>query len=205
MPDYPTVTKEEMAAARIAAFENARELVLEAELLLSSSHTARALFLAQIAGEEIGKAFLLAGFAMQSIAAVINWKRFWKSFRSHAHKMEAVMLTESALSPALDETERASELHTLKERARQLETMKLASLYVDFFSDLSVSAPRKVIQETTARNAVEWAKGRIALFEMFQNDFYDKKPPEAWTKEELLALRSRFSEIDVDKPLEGGT
>lgn len=192
MPNIQTLTVSELAEGRDAAFNNARELVAEAELLLKSGRHARALFLAQIAGEEVGKGLLLAGYTFSLLRGSLDWKRFWKSFRSHAHKLEAVMMTESLLVPTLRDDERQSELDTLKERASHLEQGKMAALYVDYLSG-HFCLPQSVISSEMASHSLEWAKGRLAMIREIEK-VYAHKPPENWSQKEIQELEAHIKE-----------
>lgn len=160
----------------------------EADLLLNAGHHARALFLAQIAGEEIGKACLLAGYAFLLLRGQADWKRFWKSFRSHSHKLQSVMLTEAMLCPTLSKTERQEELASLKERAKDLEFGKMWSLYVDHIEG-AFRQPQSLIPAEMARNAVTWARGRLAMAAQIR-EIYASKAPEDWTPEQISQIEA---------------
>ncbi len=67
MQEHPELTLADLVAGRKNALENARALVREAKALLGQACFSRALFLAQIAGEEVGKYLLLSSSTYQFI------------------------------------------------------------------------------------------------------------------------------------------
>ena len=124
-------TAGQLATGRGAAFTNAEQLVKDAELLLAAGHHVHALLFAQIAIEEVEKVCLLAGYALLLAQGQVDSKRFWKSFRMHAHNLESLRLIDGRISPTLTEAERQAELAAMKERARDLELGKPWSVYVE--------------------------------------------------------------------------
>ncbi|MBS4011378.1 MAG: AbiV family abortive infection protein [Roseovarius sp.] len=77
----------ELVLGMVACRENARELLEEADILISASRHARAYALLYTACEELGK------FSVLELAAARilqdnppNWKRLWQRFRSHDSK-----------------------------------------------------------------------------------------------------------------------
>ena len=63
---------EELETGRQKAFANAADLVSYAEVLIEDERSARALFLAQIAGEEIGNYIILLNVAVESPDKVVD-------------------------------------------------------------------------------------------------------------------------------------
>jgi AbiV family abortive infection protein len=72
----------------IKSFENAKELIGEAQLLYDNSKYARALFIAQIAGEELGKHIICTGAIVNFMVGKFDIKRFTKRFYSHKEKTQ---------------------------------------------------------------------------------------------------------------------
>lgn len=191
MQERPELTLADFVAGRKKALENARALVREAKALLGQACCSRALFLAQIAGEEVGKYLLLSSSTYRFITGELRWKSFWKSFRSHGHKLESVMLAEILLTPGTDAEEKSRELAEMKNMAHDLEYAKQLSLYVDYI-DGAFRLPASLINEKMARDAVAWAEGRIAMTRRIE-EVYTYKAPEDWTEKDIAALKAAMS------------
>lgn len=71
-----------------AAAENARDLVSDAELLLTNGRFARSLALSLLAIEECAKVHTIAQFALAK--TVDEAAPFWEAFRDHRRKNVAV-------------------------------------------------------------------------------------------------------------------
>lgn len=193
MSKYPILTVDELAIGRENALSNARELVQEAKVLLDHTFFARAIFLSSIAGEEIGKYLLLSGSIYMLIAGKLHWKSFWKSFRSHAHKLKSIMITEILLSPPTGADEKRKDMAEMKQVARALERGKQLSLYVDHVEG-AFRIPSENFTEEMAQDAIRWAEGRIAMTCRIE-EVYAYKAPEAWTKDDVNKIKSAIEEI----------
>ncbi|PJJ08723.1 AbiV family abortive infection protein [Flavobacterium sp. 1] len=83
------LVKEQYFQAIEKAFNNAEELIEEAEILAKHNKNARAYTLFQFSIEEIGKAFLIFQFVLNgNIEDIEETKKFFKDFRSHTVKTE---------------------------------------------------------------------------------------------------------------------
>jgi AbiV family abortive infection protein len=187
-----TLTLDQAKSARRKALQNARELVEEAELLLDHKRWARALFLCQIAGEEIGKYILLNSVVVCMIAGdVINWTRLWKRLTSHQEKLELVTFVEDMFleRPLPDQSEKYKE--ELEAEVRVLEQGKQKSLYCDFTGEMP-HLPSEVIGEDMARNALKWAKGRIQMFSQMEEEWEKAGILEKISKADIVRFRDKF-------------
>jgi AbiV family abortive infection protein len=153
------LTLEDLEIGRQKALANATGLVSDAEVLIANECWARALFLAQIASEEIGKYIIIINAAVESLEKAVDWKSFWQSYRQHSTKLTMVMFTEIMFSPQENGQE---ELKTFREAAKYLEAGKMLSLYSDFIDGRFV-LPTDCINPEMAKDAVKWAKGRLAM------------------------------------------
>jgi AbiV family abortive infection protein len=90
------LTLDQIEDACEAAFENARALLEEADLLRAQQRCARAYYLAHIACEEIGKLPILTALAVSVwINAPIDWTRIDRALRSHETKIKQVLFMDS--------------------------------------------------------------------------------------------------------------
>lgn len=126
--------------------QNADDLLCEAELLLGQDHQARALFLATIAAEEIGKIQLC--FAVMSGQEVVpdSWKREWTNHREKLSSM-------NALEAAFLRDDVVADLQSwlARDEVSPWAQAKMAALYVDLEANGRVLRPR----ETTSSDAAE--------------------------------------------------
>ncbi len=124
----------ELVFGMVACRENARELLEEADILISASRHARAYALLYTACEELGK------FSVLELAAVRilqdnppNWKRLWRRFRSHDSKATQleIQMMRLSVSPS-DEDDFPKLAETLFENGL---ITRNSSLYVDLGPD----------------------------------------------------------------------
>lgn len=159
----PPLTKEELGSLSLKSYENAVELVSEAELLFAHSHFARTLFLSQIAGEELGKCFIALTAIPFVILGKIDWPHFWWRFRNHNEKLTSVHFFEDlALQPDLPD------FSAIQSQVSMLDKGKLASLYSDVMSEQEgvflAFKPNDLFAEEIARNCFVWAQNRVKLY-----------------------------------------
>ena len=140
-------------------FKNAKDLYKEARLLLFFRKNARALFLSQIGGEELGKYLLCTSAYTQYRSDNFNISAFNKMFYTHKEKTILVNFIEDILLniDPKNRIERISETD-------DLEKMKLFSLYADVYENQYLISPNDLVQRSMARNAVKWLGNRIKLF-----------------------------------------
>jgi AbiV family abortive infection protein len=133
---------------------NSEDLLDEAKLLLAHQRWARALALAVLAQEEVGKALLV----IANVTGVEDLSQLKAD--QHVHKLTAIELTDVAVFGDLAEfAARAKSLD-----ARTLHQLKLSALYVDA-RDGVMSSPRSITRERAegavgdAERMVVWAGG----------------------------------------------
>jgi len=96
---------DDLIGLRVGCIENARSLIIEAQLLLENEHPERAYYLACIAMEELGKGLFLGG--MQVLIATDEpleddpWVFLWSSWTDHPSKLRPTSGFSQAI-PAVD-------------------------------------------------------------------------------------------------------
>ncbi len=70
------ISLEQLIGGRRQAFQNACDLIRDAEILYEHQRWARCVFLSSIAIEELGKYLIMIGAIGQVLKNQINWKRF---------------------------------------------------------------------------------------------------------------------------------
>jgi len=141
------------------AFKNAKELYKESKILFFLRKYARALFLSQIGGEELGKHILCSSAYTQYRTSNFNITEFNKIFYAHKEKTLLINFIEDVF---LD-TSPKSKVERIKE-VDDLEKIKYFGLYVDVYENQYVISPNDLVQRSMAKNAVVWLGNRIKLF-----------------------------------------
>lgn len=155
------------------AMENAQELYYESKLLFRKKKYSRAIFLAQIGGEEIGKYLLCLTDYSKFRAKRFNIKTFLGKFYNHKEKTKLVNLIEDIF---LDQDIRTP--NELAIEANILENAKFMGLYSDIIENY-IFKPSDICREDIAENAINWLGNRIRLFKnifkesLFQNSQND--------------------------------
>ena len=149
---------EELRNAGIKAFENASELVEEAQVLHKHGHLSRALFLCCISGEELGKSFISLSAVANRITGAFDEKRYKERFRAHREKTGVLMFLEDVFVFELP-----PELPKVKRDAEAVEKSKLSALYCDFYGT-EAQKPSEVIPEHLVNTTLEVAKQRLKYF-----------------------------------------
>lgn len=188
------LTLEELEIGRQKALANATELISDAEVLIANGRWARALFLAQIAGEEIGKHIIILNAAVELLENAIDWKSFWRIYRQHSAKQKTVMFADIMFSLRGDVQE---ELKAFPAAAADLESGKMLSLYSDFLEGRFVS-PSDCIDPDMPRNAVKWARGRLAMMNtLFKSIASLDKLTQDGIARSKDSLRRRLKDMDA--------
>lgn len=120
----------------IKSFENAEELYIEANILFNNGKYSRAFFLAQIAGEELGKHVICIGGLGNYIEGEFNFSRFQKRFLNHKEKTQSIDVFESF---NFNNMERILS-KKVEIDSQELEKMKLMGLYCDFIDYHALSS-----------------------------------------------------------------
>lgn len=152
----------EIAVAIGKLFENARELLEEAELLLSHERFARAYTLAHLASEEIAKIPWLVDKAM----ATTNGEEWtWEDVDSYSHKKKIRRGLHQEIIQTFFTSTGEIDIEKLKkanEIADALNELKNSSLYVSL---IDATKPSEVISKDRATEAIEITRRRLQQFE----------------------------------------
>lgn len=155
----------EIETARIKVLENARELVEEAELLLSNERFARAYSLAHLASEEMAKIPMLVRAATDTLRGLeFDWAKLDRRLRNHSAKIGNVLFVDFFHDP---NTENDADIKRLSEdlkRTPDYNKLKNWSLYTDVIEGATLK-PSEVISVDLATAIVKVARGRLRFFE----------------------------------------
>lgn len=160
-----TLSVAEIESARIKVLENARELVEEAEILLSNERFARAYSLAHLASEEMAKIPMLVRAATDTLGGLeFNWAKLGRRLRNHAAKIKNILFVDFFHDP---NTENDTDIKRLIEDLRRTPNynkLKNWSLYTDLIHGAFLK-PSEVISADLATAMVKVARGRLTFFE----------------------------------------
>jgi len=136
-----------------ACLKNAGQLLDEAELLLENSHHARALALALVAYEEIGKSQVVADYFNN----MVSKKEFGEAFSRHEIKSayNARQFHITSTNPF-----EASIVYD-RRKAKQYSEYRMASLYVDCSEDYEPLSPSDNVTAEDASSAVTACRKKI--------------------------------------------
>jgi len=136
-----------------ACLRNANELLVEADLLLTNDHHARALALALVAYEEIGKSQLVADYFNN----MVSKKEFEEAFVKHeiksAYNARRFQITSRDPFQARIVYDRAE--------ARQYSNYRMDSLYVDYTEEYEARVPSNMVSPEDAMAVISGCRKRI--------------------------------------------
>jgi AbiV family abortive infection protein len=155
----PITDPQDLLTLAEKSLKNANQLHSEAKLLYEYEHFARALFLAQIGGEEIGKHVLCFSSYLDFRCGIFDFTKFQKRFYNHKEKtFLSNFMEDSLLNPVLSKS-----VEERKSESTNLEKLKLTSLYTDSI-DGKVINPTEVIESDWANGAITWLRNKLDLF-----------------------------------------
>jgi AbiV family abortive infection protein len=159
---------EQIETARVKVLENARELVEEAELLLSNARFARAYALAHLACEEMAKLPMLLRAATDTLMGEeFDWPKLQRRLRSHHAKIRNILFTDYLVD---QDVEGDADLKRLSEDLKRVPTynkLKNWSLYADLSDDVFLK-PSELISEGLATAYVKLGRSRLTFFETLE-------------------------------------
>lgn len=122
---------EQLFAGCSKIMDNARELVEEAELLLTNSRYARAFALGHLASEELMKYPALLAIASELARGHdVDWRTVDKRLRDHIVKTRGSILVDYMSQPPQDGVHQVDELGSQLSAAESINNLKNQSLYV---------------------------------------------------------------------------
>lgn len=181
---------EQIKDARVKTLQNAKDLIDDADILYKTNQSPRIIFLCQIAGEELGKYFILSNSALELIyKGSLNWNRFWKQLTSHKFKLKTITLMEDIL---LNRDPSKEYVPELQEQVRILEEGKQKSLYSDFTFGMC-HHPREVVSKEMIEHCLKWAHGRLNLISNHEKIINDMGTLDKITKEDLEQISTKYN------------
>ena len=144
------LTLEALKKYEAAAIENARELLVEASLLLKNEHFARAYFLSVAAIEEAGKAVIAFDARGHNLRDSAVQSKLLKIMADHKSKIRAAFTGYLAADPRKN-LQVALELMIALQHGRE------PSMYTDLTSSRSVQSPKDVVRPKAAADCVRLA------------------------------------------------
>jgi len=186
------LTIEQVKIAQQKALNNAEALVKDAEALFELKSYPRVVFLSQIAGEEIGKHIMFSSLFVRLLAGEeINWKKFWTKATSHKRKLELVTYMEDVYLEQPFPESLKEYFEKIALQIRDLDRFKQKALYSDFTEGYP-HTPNDIIDETIAKNALAWAKGRIGVFSTIEAELQKSGIFEKMTKESVQEISKKL-------------
>jgi AbiV family abortive infection protein len=146
------LTSEELGRGMHLCFLNASSLVDDAELLLETS-PGRALSLAILALEELGKIFILCNWAAKASFKQVDWAEVSQSIHSHKNKQEIFASYGRAI---LDRFVFSYKVDFPSNLSPLLDRLKQSGFYVDCFEGQFISP------QDAGRDNIEWTKWIIS-------------------------------------------
>ena len=143
-----------------ASLRNAEALIEEAKILADANHPARAVALAVLAYEELGK--LPGYFAADDCAKEGRMKIWWDTFRSHSRKIATHNQLALALIVGQLDPETVERVISGK-AAKWLHELKMAALYTDFRKDSFVCPLDMPDAAEVAQSTIHMAECSLGL------------------------------------------
>lgn len=180
---------EQLKLGRLAALENAVELVQDAEVLYNAGRWSRSLFLSQIATEELGKYMMIVSAVANVTAGTMDWTAFWQRFRNHKAKFGNVLHLEYLVER---DVPAAKYLKKLPSEKKQNDLVKMLSLYSDF-DGTAFYRPSELINQEVARVVLEVTKQRFEFQQAFERDLLEGgRRLDSLSREKVLEFRRRL-------------
>lgn len=137
-----------------AAFDNAKNLINEAQLLLNHGHLGRAYFLAVAAIEEIGKSFIAFDARGRNLEDSAVTAKIRNSFESHTDKINAAFL-----ASIFSHEDLRSELQGIIDLMIALKYGREPSMYTDInYETGQIKSPEDLVREKAAKDCIRLAR-----------------------------------------------
>lgn len=159
------IDRKQIATGMYLCYMNARDLLDEAKLLKENGHYARALSLAILVLEELGKIPILCNMILCRPDDSKTWNQLWKELQSHRVKLEIITVYGKQLLKKLGKgfkSELPAGIEPLIDKLKQL------GFYVNFHED------QFVLPQDFAKDNYQWldwllmiADERILSFQRF--------------------------------------
>ncbi len=164
-----TLSLQEIEKLRVLVFDNAKELLEEANILFTKGKYARAYALAHLSSEELAKLPILATAGIDlANGATIDWKKLSVKLRSHEEKLKGLLFIDF-LGKGVNPTAKEIQVHKQSlSRVCLLNDLKNVSLYAGVYQD-SLYKPSAAITEVLADQALTAARNRLELYSSIES------------------------------------
>jgi len=176
------------------AFQNAADLIQDAEVLFEHQRWACCVFLSCIAIEELGKYLMIIGAIGRTAKGDMNWKRFWKRFTTHQEKTGNIFVFDALIGPYLSREDTIATLKKSRQGVADQEGEKFRSLYTDYVSK-EFTLPMQMVQEDTARKALDSGRAVFKLFHNGETHAFSKLTPGSVTPAKFAEAESFMKEL----------
>ena len=153
----PRLAPTELATLSLAALENGKGLLDDAQLLLANGRSARAYSLAALALEEYAKHVMALSAIGRTISEPGYWPRFWRRFRDHSEKIDLGKMMVSEWGLSLVYTDQRLEADVKAALLR-----KTRGLYVDW-TDGGLSLPNEAVTASQASELIQEVRAWIEV------------------------------------------
>jgi AbiV family abortive infection protein len=155
----------EVRAAAVAALENARDLVSDAELLFGQRRYPTSFSMAILAAEELGKTAVLVGaLDLLVIESPIDWDRLDRRLHSHRAKLRIVSAIDHFIARQKGDRPTDAKALRLSETPKYIDMGKQFGFYVQVEA-AKLRIPKQTISREMAADALQGVRGTVGLFD----------------------------------------
>ena len=160
------LAESELTIGKKKVFENARELIEEAELLFNNCRFARAYALSHLAIEELEKILEIISveFELQK-GEEVNWGAFFNAFKDHKQKLRGVLLLKRLLACPRGKILGKDEIEEMETTVGKANRTKNSSLYTSIRNS-RFQNPSDIISESNAKATLEYARIWLGYIEI---------------------------------------
>ncbi|MDV2504482.1 MAG: AbiV family abortive infection protein [bacterium] len=159
------LTLSQIEEARVKILENARELIEDAELLLSKGRFARAYTLSHLACEEMVKIPMLVRAAIDTLHGIeFDWINLQRRLHSHQEKIDIISLIDSLFDPDMENNPDIKRLKDSSKRTPSYNKLKNYSLYTSQINN-RFKKPSEIIDHEQSDSLLGGAKFLLKMFE----------------------------------------
>ena len=163
---------DEIDKARLKVVENARELVQDAEILLSKRRFPRAYSLAHLAIEEMAKIPMLFRAGTEIMVGIeVDWKTLNRRLHSHEDKIKNISIFGLFIEEISDEfgLEIDNPIKYMEDDLRDLNRQKNFGLYTSLVNE-GFRKPSEIITAEMASTHLDLANQYLGFFELIELD-----------------------------------
>lgn len=165
------LTFEELMIARAKILQNAKNLIIDSEILLDNKRFPRAYTLSHLASEELAKLTTMHGICIDVLSGeTINWKKAEKKLRDHKDKIKRSFEFDLFCTLLSDNEKFLKQYEEGIELVDSYNIMKNASIYAGITHNYFCT-PEEIISEKTARKMVQISKYRYEWYRAAENAF----------------------------------